>query len=166
MQGHPGGNPAATTAGDPTIAQLLQMYEGMRRQNEFLQAEVAVLVQAQAPDDENWRQAVELARFQPFSPEVAAAVIPESLKGFSWPLYDGRSDPAAHLKSFGGRMALNGATDQLKCRVFPMTLSGAAQEWYNSQPDGLISNFTDFSSRFLAQFSASKTQKTTHYCNL
>jgi hypothetical protein len=133
----------------------------MKRQNDHLRAPVDFLIQGRTPDDENWRQAAELASFQPFSQEVAAAVIPESLQGFSMPLYGGKTDPAAHLRSFVGRMALNGASDQLKCRLFPMTFKEVAQEWFNSQQEGSISNFTDFSGRFLSQFSASKTQKTT-----
>ena len=54
-----------------------------------------------------------------------------------------------------------GASDPLKCRIFPFTFKDAAENWFNARAPGSIVNFTDFSSRFLAQFSTCKAQRVT-----
>ena len=58
-------------------------------------------------------------------------------------------------------MVMYGASDLLKCRIFPFTFKHAAEGWFNAQAPGSIINFTYFSSRFLAQFSTCEAQKVT-----
>ena len=74
----------------------------MKRQNDHLQAQIDYLIQGQVKDDDNWREALEVASFLLFAPEVASVVIPKSLKTFTWGLCGGKTDPIAHLKSFAG----------------------------------------------------------------
>ena len=87
---------------------------------------------------------------------VAAVEIPDKLKNFPWKLYDGDSDPSQHLKAFNLEMVNCGASDALRCRLFPETFTGGASEWFASLAPGSVFYFTDLSARFLAQFSASR----------
>src|ERR1044072_5194852 len=143
------------------VQQLLEVVGQVQRDNAELRAQLATVVRDQAREDDNWREAEEVASFQPFSEVVAAVQIPDTLKTFPWILYGGDRDPRSHLKYFNGRMVMYGASDPLKCRIFPFTFKDVAEVWFNAQAPGSIINFTDFSSRFLAQFSTCKTQKVT-----
>src|ERR1044072_8892848 len=108
----------------------------MQRKNDALIAQVTQLLWDQRREDDNWRVVEEIVQFQPYSPEVASVPIPENLKVYAWALYGGDKDPRVHLEYFNGRMVLHGASDQLKCRLFPLTLKDSA---------GSITNITDLS---------------------
>src|ERR1044072_1082093 len=136
------------------IRQILEVVGQVQRDNAELRAQLATVVRDQAREDDNWREAEEVANFQPFSEVVAAVQIPDTLKTFPWILYGGDRDPRSHLKYFNGRMVMYGASDPLKCRIFPFTFKDAAEDWFTLQAPGSIINFTDFSSRFLADFLA------------
>ncbi|XP_057432403.1 uncharacterized protein LOC130725168 [Lotus japonicus] len=58
-------------------------------------------------------------------------------------------------------MVICAASDAVKCRMFPATFKGTAMAWFTTLPRGSITNFRDFSSKFLVQFSASKTKQVT-----
>ncbi|XP_057455923.1 uncharacterized protein LOC130747102 [Lotus japonicus] len=58
-------------------------------------------------------------------------------------------------------MVISAASDAVKCRMFPATFKGTAMAWFTTLPRGSITNFRDFSSKFLVQFSASKTKQVT-----
>ncbi|XP_057444343.1 uncharacterized protein LOC130736541 [Lotus japonicus] len=58
-------------------------------------------------------------------------------------------------------MVISAASDAVKCKMFPATFKGTAMVWFTTLPRGSITNFRDFSSKFLIQFSASKTKQVT-----
>ncbi|XP_057444300.1 uncharacterized protein LOC130736491 [Lotus japonicus] len=58
-------------------------------------------------------------------------------------------------------MVISVASDAVKCRMFPATFKGTAMAWFTTLPRESITNFHDFSSKFLVQFSASKTKQVT-----
>ncbi|XP_057452551.1 uncharacterized protein LOC130744375 [Lotus japonicus] len=58
-------------------------------------------------------------------------------------------------------MVISAASDAVKCRMFPSTFKGTTMAWFTTLPRGSITNFCDFSSKFLVQFSASKTKQVT-----
>ncbi|XP_057418598.1 uncharacterized protein LOC130712801 [Lotus japonicus] len=58
-------------------------------------------------------------------------------------------------------MLISAASDAVKCRMFPATFKGTTTAWFTTLPRGSITNFRDFSSKFLVQFSASKTKQVT-----
>ncbi|XP_016164771.1 uncharacterized protein LOC107607317 [Arachis ipaensis] len=66
--------------------------------------------------------------------------------------YDGTQDPQEHLMAFEARMNLEGVGDEVRCRVFPVTLAGPAIRWFNSPLQGSVASFSDISRAFLAQF--------------
>src|ERR1044072_1696036 len=143
------------------VQQLLEVGGQVQRDNAELRAQLATVVRDPAREAANRREAEEVASFQPFSEVVAAVQIPDTLKTFPWILYGGDRDPRSHLKCFNGMMVMYGAADLLSCRIFPFTFKDAEEGWFNAQAPGSIINFTDFSSRFLAQFSTCKAQKVT-----
>ena len=63
--------------------QLYQVVGHMQRQNDALTAQVTHLIRDQNRENDNWRLAKEIARFQPYSPEVASVPIPDNLKVFA-----------------------------------------------------------------------------------
>ncbi|KAI5317924.1 hypothetical protein L3X38_037631 [Prunus dulcis] len=62
------------------------------------------------------------------------AFIPAFQKGFR------SREPSKHFKSV---MILYKANDALMCKVFAMTLRGAAQDWFHILPSGSISSFKE-----------------------
>ncbi|XP_057452294.1 uncharacterized protein LOC130744120 [Lotus japonicus] len=58
-------------------------------------------------------------------------------------------------------MVISVAYDAVKCWIFPSAFKGTAMAWFTTLPRGSITNFRDFSSKFLVQFSASKIKQVT-----
>ena len=54
---------------------------------------------------------------------------------------------------------LQHVSDALKCRVFPQTLGGQAQRWYNRLPPNSIASFKELSRAFIGQFISGKTHE-------
>ncbi|XP_057444607.1 uncharacterized protein LOC130736846 [Lotus japonicus] len=75
--------------------------------------------------------------------------------------YSGKTDPKDHLLCFNMKMVISAASDAVKCRMFPSTFKGTTMEWFITLPRGFITNFREFSSKFLVQFSASKLKQIT-----
>ncbi|MED6212569.1 hypothetical protein PIB30_084698 [Stylosanthes scabra] len=57
--------------------------------------------------------------------------------------YDGSTDPHVHLNDFEHRMICDGAVDEVKCRAFPITLTGLARP---------ISSYSEIRELFLNEF--------------
>src|ERR1044072_3423410 len=147
---------------DPTqtmLQQLLAAAGDMRHKNQQLQAQMHPLQAEQDGGEDEWEEPQSVVGFQPYSPAVAAVEIPEKLKNFPWKLYEGNTDPGEHLMVFNLKMVNCGASDALRCRLFPETFARRANEWFTSLAPGSVYDFTDLSARFLAQFSASREEK-------
>lgn len=56
-------------------------------------------------------------------------------------IYDGMTDPEAHIKTFTNVMAFRTGSDAIWCRAFSLSLEGEALEWFNSLPPNSIENF-------------------------
>ncbi|RYR73594.1 hypothetical protein Ahy_A02g008018 [Arachis hypogaea] len=94
----------------------------------------------------------------PFTERILRAKLP---KGFDKPTdmkYDGTKDPQEHLTAFEARMNLEGASDAVRCRAFPVTLAGPAIKWFNALPNGSIASFHDITRKFMAQFTTRITK--------
>ncbi|CAL1406856.1 unnamed protein product [Linum trigynum] len=74
------------------------------------------------------------------------------------PEYNGTTDPEDHLSSFEILMPLIGASDATMCKILPATLGGDARQWYSQLHNGIINNFTEFSTLFRCKFYAQKRQ--------
>ncbi|XP_072080975.1 uncharacterized protein [Arachis hypogaea] len=94
----------------------------------------------------------------PFTERILRAKLP---RGFDKPTdmkYDGTKDPQEHLTAFEARMNLEGASDAVRCRAFPVTLAGPAIKWFNALPNGSITSFHDITRKFMAQFTTRITK--------
>lgn len=90
---------------------------------------------------------------------VCSAKPPRKFKMPQLPSYDDTPDPKGHVQVYKTIMEIQGANDAFLCRVFPTTLSGAAQNWYNNLPRRSIGSFRELSAVFCQQFVASKWRK-------
>ncbi|KAL0383183.1 UNVERIFIED_CONTAM: hypothetical protein Scaly_0605600 [Sesamum calycinum] len=74
--------------------------------------------------------------------------------------YDDTTDPQEYLSCFENAALLHRYTNEIKCRVFVITFTHVAQQWFNQLPVGAIGSFQEFRSLFLHQFASSqKLQK-------
>ncbi|CAL2270895.1 unnamed protein product [Prunus armeniaca] len=72
------------------------------------------------------RVEVDRANFSPFTAEIEQAAPQKRFSTPSFTCFKGDSDPESHLKHFKSLMILYKAEDALMCKVFAMTLRGAA----------------------------------------
>lgn len=76
-------------------------------------------------------------------------------------MYDGTTDPKAHIKALTNAMAFRTDSDAIWCRAFSLSLKGEALEWFNSLPKNSIENFESIRRMFKKQFTAYNTQDVT-----
>ncbi|XXG63068.1 hypothetical protein AAC387_Pa05g1337 [Persea americana] len=77
----------------------------------------------------------------PFSREIRKYTLPEKFSVPRFALYDGTSDPAAHLRHYIQRMSVWGDDDSLNCRVFSSSLADLPLRWFCSLPEDSISSW-------------------------
>ncbi|CAL9019861.1 unnamed protein product [Prunus brigantina] len=93
----------------------------------------------------------------PFTEEVERAPPPKRFTTPSITPFKGDSDPESHLRHFKSAMILYKADDALMCKVFAMTLRGAAQDWFHTLPSASIGNFKEFAIIFTKEYTSYKT---------
>ncbi|XP_057441159.1 uncharacterized protein LOC130733102 [Lotus japonicus] len=138
---------------------LISSIDDIRQRNEYLQEQLEYYRIEQQDEGEHEAEAV--AEFEPFSAAVREVVILDNMKNIVLETYSGKADPKEHLLYFNTKMVISAASDAVKCRMFPATFKGTTMAWFMTLPRGSITNFRDFSSKFLVQFSASKTKQVT-----
>ncbi|CAL9024343.1 unnamed protein product [Prunus brigantina] len=72
--------------------------------------------------------------------------------------FKGDSDPESHLRHFKSAMILYKAGDALMCKVFAMTMRGAAKDWFHTLPSASIGNFKEFALVFTKEYTSYKTK--------
>ncbi|KAL4390812.1 hypothetical protein AHAS_Ahas03G0182500 [Arachis hypogaea] len=82
--------------------------------------------------------------------------IPKDFKLPDMTLYDGTTDPSHHLSNIRSRMYLTDASDAVRCKAFPTTLTKTTIRWFDNLPPRSISSFDDMAKKFLAKFSIQK----------
>ncbi|XP_017428687.1 uncharacterized protein LOC108336732 [Vigna angularis] len=88
--------------------------------------------------------------------QISEQFVPPQFK-----IYDGTTDPEAHIKTFSNTMAFRTGNDAIWCRAFSLSLEGEALEWFNSLPPNFIENFAGFQRMFSHKFAGSSTQDLT-----
>ena len=63
----------------------------------------------------------------PFTPTVAAEILPARMKILFLEHYDGSTNPEDHLAQYQAVMQLHGFSDAIWCKTFATTLKGAAR---------------------------------------
>ncbi|XP_050233397.1 uncharacterized protein LOC126681883 [Mercurialis annua] len=74
--------------------------------------------------------------------------IPYNMKLPTLPTFNGEGDPRNHRSRFTATMGLLSVSDAILCRVFPTTLTGTVQRWYNKLKPGSIKSFALLSTKF------------------
>ncbi|XP_062086237.1 uncharacterized protein LOC133792352 [Humulus lupulus] len=92
----------------------------------------------------------------PFINRIAMAEIPRKFKMAVLPNITGREDPISHANKFEIQMDIQNVSEDAQCRIFPTTLSDAAQEWYFKFPLANIVSWERFVKEFYGQFYASR----------
>ncbi|CAL9003192.1 unnamed protein product [Prunus brigantina] len=102
---------------------------------------------------------VDRANSSPFTAEIEQAAPPKRFSTPSFTCFKGDSDPESHLKHFKSLMILHKTEDALMCKVFAMTLRGAAQDWFHTLPSESISSFKELAYVFAKEYTSYRTIK-------
>lgn len=90
----------------------------------------------------------------PLSNEILTEPFPPKFKLPNVDKYDGTLDPRSHLAIFRTTMKLQDVNNFILRRVFPSTLTGLAQKWYQHLSPSSINNFTQLTIAFKSKFIA------------
>ena len=88
----------------------------------------------------------------PFSEEIERAKLPPRYTAPGFKMYNGRTDPIAHIGHYHQRMALSRRNDALMCKLFPSSLEEVALRWFNQIDLGTISSWDQIAEAFVGRF--------------
>lgn len=88
----------------------------------------------------------------PFTDRILKAEFPKKFAPPTIPSYNGTTDPNHFLYKYDWHMSGARATDELKCRYFPVYLEGVALLWFTKLPVRSVDQFSDLTKRFKDQF--------------
>ncbi|XP_034199857.1 uncharacterized protein LOC117615004 [Prunus dulcis] len=91
--------------------------------------------------------------------QIVKAAPPKRFSTPSFTSFKGASNPESHLKHFKSLVILYKAEDALMCKVFAMTLQGAAQDWFHTLPSRSISSFKELAYAFTKGYTSYRTIK-------
>ncbi|XP_047174910.1 uncharacterized protein LOC124842464 [Vigna umbellata] len=97
----------------------------------------------------------------PFTQNIMDVQISEQFVAPQFKMYNGTTDPEAHIKTFSNAMAFRTGNDAIWCRAFSLSLEDEALEWFNTLPPNSIENFAGLKQLFIKQFAANSTQDLT-----
>uniref|UniRef100_A0A2N9HKB0 Uncharacterized protein n=1 Tax=Fagus sylvatica TaxID=28930 RepID=A0A2N9HKB0_FAGSY len=80
------------------------------------------------------------------------AELPERFTAPRLDIYNGRTDPVAHIDHYHHRMALWRYKDPLMCRIFPSSLGEVALRWFNQLERGTIGSWSQMAEVFVGRF--------------
>ncbi|CAL2254393.1 unnamed protein product [Prunus armeniaca] len=104
--------------------------------------------------EDTLRKEMDQAIYTHFTPEIEQAAPPKRFSTPSFIHFKGDSDPESHLKHFKSVMFLHKADYALMCKVFTMTLRGAAQDWFHTLPSRSISSFKELAYVFTKEYTS------------
>ena len=88
----------------------------------------------------------------PFSDKIERAKLPPRYTAPGFEMYNGRTDPVAHIGHYHQRMALSLRNDALMCKLFPFSLGEVALRWFNQIERGTISSWDQMTEAFVGRF--------------
>lgn len=74
-------------------------------------------------------------------------------------LYNGTKDSLNHVQSFKSLMIFLGASDEMMCRSFLLTLKNTTWNWYYTLKPNSINSFEEFVQQFISHFASSRKLK-------
>lgn len=84
----------------------------------------------------------------PFVQAIMDVHISEQFVPPEFKMYDGTTNPEAHVKSFTNAMAFRTSCDAIWCWAFSLSLKGEVLEWFNLLPNNSIENFKGLGTMF------------------
>ena len=88
----------------------------------------------------------------PFTKRVDEYPFPAKFKVPQLETFDGLNDPLDYLDCFRTVMRLQGVSNEIMCRVFPINLRGSARVWFNQLETRSIDTFAQLSWAFIDNF--------------
>lgn len=140
----------------PYLIGVNAVLDELRKQNHSLQQQVDEMKQERDP---NSIDGMQIDKPQPLIDVIMNDLVPPNFKPPPLESYDGRRDPQEHLTAFDTQMAIIGAHETLKCKLFSGTMKGAALVWFMSLPRHSVVSYSDFTKKFLRHFSDRKHKK-------
>uniref|UniRef100_A0A2N9HMF9 RNA-directed DNA polymerase n=1 Tax=Fagus sylvatica TaxID=28930 RepID=A0A2N9HMF9_FAGSY len=87
-----------------------------------------------------------------FLDEIECTKLPPRYTAPGFEMYNGRTDPVAHIGHYHQRMALSLRNDALMCKLFPSSLGEVALRWFNQIGRGTISSWDQMAEAFVGRF--------------
>ena len=87
------------------------------------------------------RKALGKERQSPFTARIVETEPPRKVTMPKYPLYDGKSDPAHHIRAYDQLMILWENNEALLCRCFAASLGETALKWYYQLRPGSIDSY-------------------------
>jgi hypothetical protein len=88
----------------------------------------------------------------PFSKEIERVQLPPRYTAPGFEVYNGQTNPIAHIGHYHQRMALSRHNDALMCRLFPSSLGEVALRWFNQIDRGTIASWDQMAGAFVGRF--------------
>ncbi|XP_038680914.1 uncharacterized protein LOC119981843 [Tripterygium wilfordii] len=91
------------------------------------------------------------------TPFVRALRLEDPPNKFSPPafaVYDGKTDPVAHISTYTHKMALWASRDELICKMFSSSLGITAMKWFHQLPENLVSSWRELAQIIVTRFIA------------
>ena len=95
---------------------------------------------------------MDLVSSSPFTEEIEQAKLLERFTTPRIEVYDGQTNPVAHIGHYHQRMALWHYKDPLMCRIFPSSLGEVALRWFNQLERGTIGSWSQMAEVFVGRF--------------
>ena len=96
---------------------------------------------------------------EPFAPCITSIPFPPGFKVPHLSTYDGTTDPTSHLSTFNVMMRASNMNSELRCMLFPTTLTGPAKSWFDKFWRHSITSWDQLSADFRKQFRNARTRK-------
>ncbi|XP_020415674.1 uncharacterized protein LOC109948143 [Prunus persica] len=104
--------------------------------------------------EDSLRKEMDQVNSTPFTLDIEQAAHPKRFSTPSFTHFKGDFDPESHIKHFKSIMIFYKANDALMCKVFVMTLQGAAQDWFHTLSSGSISSFKELVYVFTKEYTS------------
>ena len=109
----------------PVANPMMDMYNQLAAEVQALRAnqEQARAGRAYAHDSDE--------ELEPFAPHISNTPFPPGFKISHVAMYDGTTDPGSHLITFNTVLRASNVRLDLRCILFPTTLTGPAKSWFD-----------------------------------
>ena len=88
----------------------------------------------------------------PFTTLVTSFLLQTKFRMPQVETYDGSKDSLNHLELFKTLIHLQGVSDEIMCRAFPITLKGPTRVWFSKIAPNSVLTFKELSGIFVTHF--------------